>query len=138
MRSGTHDFASDCRSWRRTGPAWAHREKTPFGHDLPYCTGQLGRLLASGLFRIERRDAALWMPLSRMRVVLRSAPLFERAGRRMAPGLAGLTLTEAVKDVDAVMPRPPEVAQSVRADSVRGSDARFVRAEEEVGGGPGL
>jgi SAM-dependent methyltransferase len=83
---------------------WAYRESTPFGHGLPYSTGQLGRLLAGGLFRIERRDAALWMPPSRMRVVLRSSPLFERAGRKMMPGLAGVTLTEAVKDVYAAMP----------------------------------
>jgi SAM-dependent methyltransferase len=83
---------------------WAYRENTPFGHGLPYSTGQLGRLLAGGLFRIERRDAALWMPPSQLRVVLRSAPLFERVGRRMMPGLAGITLTEAVKDVYAAMP----------------------------------
>lgn len=87
----------------RTG-MWAYRENTPFGHGLPYSTGQLGRLLASGLFRVERREAALWMPPSRLRIVLRSAPLFERAGRKMAPGFAGVTLTEAVKDVYAAMP----------------------------------
>jgi SAM-dependent methyltransferase len=83
---------------------WAYRESTPFGHGLPYSTGQLGRLLAGGLFRVERRDAALWMPPSRLRIVLRAAPLFETAGRRMMPGFAGVTLTEAVKDVYAAMP----------------------------------
>jgi SAM-dependent methyltransferase len=83
---------------------WAYRENTPFGHGLPYSAGQLGRLLASGLFRVERRDAALWMPPSRMRIMLRSGPLFERVGRWMAPGFAGVTLTEAVKDVYAAMP----------------------------------
>ena len=83
---------------------WAYRESTPFGHGLPYSTGQLGRLLAGGLFRVERRDAALWMPPSGLRVVLRAAPLFERAGRKMMPGLAGVILTEAVKDVYAAMP----------------------------------
>lgn len=83
---------------------WAYRDSTPFGHGLPYSTGQIGRLLAAGLFRVERRDAALWMPPSRMRVLLRSSPLFERAGRRLMPGLAGVTLTEAVKDVYAAMP----------------------------------
>ena len=83
---------------------WAYRENSPFGHGLPYSTGQLGRLLAGGLFRVERRDAALWMPPSGLRVVLRAAPLFERAGRKMMPGLAGVILTEAVKDVYAAMP----------------------------------
>ena len=83
---------------------WAYRETTPFGHGLPYSTGQIGRLLASGLFRIERRDAALWMPPSSLRAVLRTSPLWERAGRKLMPALAGVTLTEAVKDVYAAMP----------------------------------
>lgn len=83
---------------------WAYWDSTPFGHGLPYSSGQLGRLLAAGLFRVERRDAALWMPPSPLRMLLRSAPLFERAGRRLVPGLAGVTLTEAVKDVYAAMP----------------------------------
>jgi SAM-dependent methyltransferase len=83
---------------------WAYWDSTPFGHGLPYSAGQLGRLLATGLFRVERRDAALWMPPSPVRILLRGAPLFENAGRRLAPGLAGVTLTEAVKDVYAAMP----------------------------------
>jgi SAM-dependent methyltransferase len=86
---------------------WAYWEGTPFGHGLPYSAGQLGRLLAAGMFRVERREACLWVPPSRMRLLLRSAPLFEKAGREMVPGLAGVMVTEAVKDVYAAMPLKP-------------------------------
>ena len=44
------------------------------------------------------------MPPVRMRLVLRGAGLFERTGRRAMPGVAGVTITEAVKDVYAAMP----------------------------------
>ena len=87
----------------RTG-LWAYLETTPFGHGQPYSFGQLGRLLASSMFRVEHRDVALYMPPCNWRLVLRAAPLLERAGRRLLPGLAGVTLTEAVKDVYAAMP----------------------------------
>ncbi|HVY17751.1 MAG TPA: methyltransferase domain-containing protein [Rhodopila sp.] len=83
---------------------WAYWDGTPFGHGQPYSAGQLNRLLANGLFRVERREACLWMPPAQLRILLRSAPLFERAGRKMAPGLAGVLVTEAVKDVYAAMP----------------------------------
>ncbi len=83
---------------------WAYWDSTPFGHGQPYSTGQIGRLLATGMFRVERRDACLWMPPLGTRFVLRASPLFERVGRRLMPALAGVTLTEAVKDVYAAMP----------------------------------
>ncbi len=91
----------------RTG-WWAYWENTPFGHGQPYTAGQLGRLLAGALFRVERHDTALWMPPFRLRLILRGARLFERLGRRLMPGLAGVTITEAVKDVYAAMPLQPE------------------------------
>ncbi|HEY8290398.1 MAG TPA: methyltransferase domain-containing protein [Acetobacteraceae bacterium] len=83
---------------------WAYWEGTPFGHGHPYTVGQLGRLLSAALFRVERRDSALWMPPSRSRLVLRSGKLLERTGRRLAPGVAGVTIAEAVKDVYAAVP----------------------------------
>lgn len=87
----------------RTG-IWAYSERTPFGHGQPYSFGQLGRLLASSLYRVERRDTVLWVPPVERRLVLRSADLFERSGRRLMPGMAGLIVTEAVKDVYAALP----------------------------------
>jgi SAM-dependent methyltransferase len=83
---------------------WAHLETTPFGHGQPYSAGQIGRLLAAALFRVERRDTALYMPPVHSRLLLRASALIERGGRRVAPTLAGVTITEAVKDVYAAMP----------------------------------
>jgi SAM-dependent methyltransferase len=86
---------------------WAYVERTPFGYGQPYSFGQLGRLLAASLYRVERRDTVLWLPPVGPRLVLRSADLFERVGRRLAPGMAGAILSEAVKDVYAAMPLKP-------------------------------
>lgn len=83
---------------------WAHVESTPFGHGQPFSAGQIGRLLAASLFRVEQRDGALYLPPARLRVVLRSAQVWEYGGRRIVPRLAGVTITEAVKDVYAALP----------------------------------
>src|SRR5580698_4548342 len=52
---------------------WAYVEQTPFGHGQPYSFGQLGRLLAASLYRVERRDTVLWLPPLGPRLMLRSA-----------------------------------------------------------------
>jgi SAM-dependent methyltransferase len=83
---------------------WAHVESTPFGQGQPYSPGQVGRLLAANMFHVERRDRALYVPPISHRLVLRSAAMFERAGRQLAPQFAGVTLTEAIKDAYAAMP----------------------------------
>jgi len=83
---------------------WAYRESTPFGHGQPYSFGQIGRLLAASLYRVERRDTALYVPPSNWRLMLRSSPLLERTGRKWLTGFGGVTITEAVKDLYAAMP----------------------------------
>jgi SAM-dependent methyltransferase len=83
---------------------WAHVENTPFGQGAPYSPGQIGRLLEASLFRVERRDTALYMPPVNLRLVLRGAHLWERFGRMLAPRLAGVTITEAIKDVYGAIP----------------------------------
>jgi SAM-dependent methyltransferase len=83
---------------------WAHREGTPFGQGEPYSPGQIGRILANSLFRVERKDTALFVPPTTSRVLMRSARLWESGGRALMPGTAGVTLNEAVKDVYAAVP----------------------------------
>jgi SAM-dependent methyltransferase len=83
---------------------WAHVESTPFGQGHPYSPPQLAALLAAGMFRPERRDAALFVPPTNMRAVLRGWPVWEQTGHAVARNLAGVTLTEAVKDAYAALP----------------------------------
>ncbi len=83
---------------------WAHVEGTPFGQGRPYSPRQVELLLRSGLFRVERCDTALYLPPTQVRVLLRGARLWETSGRQVAPQLAGLTITEAAKDMFAAVP----------------------------------
>jgi SAM-dependent methyltransferase len=83
---------------------WAHMEGTPFGQGEPYSPGQISKLLANSLFRVERKDTALFVPPSTWRLVMQSAPLWERGGRALMPATAGVTINEAVKDVYAAVP----------------------------------
>ena len=83
---------------------WAHVEGTPFGQGHPYSPGQVGRLLRASLFQVERCDTALYLPPTQVRMLLRGARLWETSGRQVAPQLAGLTITEATKDMFAAIP----------------------------------
>lgn len=82
---------------------WAHFEHTPFGHGQPYSPGQITRLLARHMFRVERREAALFVPP--IAWMLRGGQAWDRVGRRLCPDhFAGLLLVEAEKDVFAALP----------------------------------
>ena len=87
----------------RTG-LWAHFDSTPFGQGKPYSRGQLDRLLASAMFRPERRDTALFTPPTGIGPLLRFSAAWEAIGRTLFPELAGVTITEAVKDAYAALP----------------------------------
>ncbi|MBR0647512.1 class I SAM-dependent methyltransferase [Plastoroseomonas hellenica] len=102
---------------------WAHNESTPFGHGQPYSPGQLGRLLARHLFRVERRDSALFFPPFRARPLLRTARLWEAAGHALWPArFAGVAIAEAEKDVFAALPAG---TVAVRRRVVRSTEAAY-------------
>ena len=92
---------------------WAHLESTPFGQGEPYTQGQVARLLASGLFAVERRDSALFLPPVSLRPLLRLAARADGLGRRVMPRFGGVLLAEAVKDVYAAAPRLPVARRRV-------------------------
>ncbi|MBR0653897.1 class I SAM-dependent methyltransferase [Plastoroseomonas arctica] len=83
---------------------WAYQEGTPFGHGQPYSAGQLQRLLVRHLFRVERRDSALFL-LPYGGPLLRTARVWEGVGRALCPArFAGVAIVEAEKDVFAAIP----------------------------------
>lgn len=76
---------------------WASFGETPYGDGHPYSSGQLDRLLADAMFQTERRLGALYGPPTRWRWIMRTGRGWERAGRRLYPGMPGVWLVEATK-----------------------------------------
>ena len=78
---------------------WARREATPFGHGQPYSRSQLGRLMRDTLFSPEGWAETLYMPPVRSRLMLRTAPAWERFGTSLAMPFAGLHVVDATKQL---------------------------------------
>lgn len=83
---------------------WARLERTPFGHGRPYSPAQLSRLLRDHLFTPLEAREALFVPPTRSRWLLRTAPAWERIGGRWFPQVAGVNLLAAKKQLYAVRP----------------------------------
>ncbi len=80
---------------------WARLDRTPFGSGRPYTMSQLSHLLREQLFTPVGTATALFVPPSGDRMVLRSAPAWERVGKRWFPTFAGVVLIEAAKQIYA-------------------------------------
>lgn len=78
---------------------WARSEISPFGYGRPFSRGQIEGLLRACQFRPSGSDEALCLPPTRSRLVLRSAPAWDRIGRRLWPAFAGLLVIEAEKQL---------------------------------------
>lgn len=81
---------------------WARADWTPFGQGRPWSIGQIQHLLSDHCFSLERTERALFMPPFRSFLMLRSAYMLESLGRVIFPGLAGLYIVEASKQIYAM------------------------------------
>ena len=81
---------------------WARFDSTPFGHGHPFTPGQLTGLLRETMFSPTVVSAALYMPPSKSRAMLRFAPAVERLGQRWGRPFAGVLVVEAGKQIYAV------------------------------------
>ncbi len=101
--------------WRALGPGgralfivpnrmglWARADGTPFGFGRPYSMRQLDAQLRLHNFTAERHHTALFAPPSDKRFWLRTAPMWEKSGRRIASVVAGgVLMLEVSKQIHA-------------------------------------
>lgn len=80
---------------------WAQLDRTPFGHGHPYTPSQLSHLLRENMFVPVRTTAALFVPPSHSRMMLASAPAWEKLGSRCLATFAGVLMIEASKQIYA-------------------------------------
>jgi SAM-dependent methyltransferase len=87
---------------------WARLDRTPFGQGHPYTASQLSRLLRDNMFDPIRTRQALFVPPSRSRMVIASAPAWEKLGEQWLPTFSGVVMIEAGKQIYAgtAIPKP--------------------------------
>ncbi|ORE94705.1 type 11 methyltransferase [Stappia sp. 22II-S9-Z10] len=88
--------------------AWARADSTPMGLGRPFSRAQLARLMDECWLDPVDVRRCLYVPPSRMRMVLGSARAWERIGRSVVPRFAGLLAIEGRKTLTRGIPvRPP-------------------------------
>ena len=80
---------------------WARLERTPFGHGRPFAPLQLQELLRESLLTPLNVADCLYTPPLRSRVMLRSAPAFEKLGG-VGLRVGGVLVAEATKQIYSV------------------------------------
>ncbi len=76
---------------------WSASTRTPFGYGHPYSRGQLDRLVRDAMFTPERFDEVIYGPPVNSALVMRTGRIWERMGRVVLRGSAGLLIVEATK-----------------------------------------
>ena len=84
----------------RTG-IWARVDSTPFGYGTPYSVGQVWQFLKDYLFVPEKAERALFVPPTTSRLVLATAPVWEKIGPKFMGAFAGVNIIEASKQLYA-------------------------------------
>jgi SAM-dependent methyltransferase len=80
---------------------WALSDRTPFGHGEPYSYTQLKHLMQQQGFFVDRFWSALYPPPTTIRFLSPLAEGIENIGRKLFPGLGGVILAEASKQLYA-------------------------------------
>lgn len=113
---------------RRRG-FWAQADDTPFGDGYPFSRRQLEKLLRDHSFVPEVWRDALYLPPSNRALLLKSARLFERAGRLFGPMFAGVICVQARKQLFPAVPRRKKTERYVRVPALSPQTAMQIGPE---------
>ena len=80
---------------------WARMDNTPFGHGTPYSLGQIRHFLKEYMFVLERAERALFFPPTSSRLMLVTAPVWEKIGQKLFNAFGGVNIVEATKQLYA-------------------------------------
>jgi SAM-dependent methyltransferase len=81
---------------------WARFDNSPFGHGQPFSRPQLSTLLRESQFSVVSWSHALFFPPLDNAIALSAASAMENVGTRLMPGVSGVVIIEAVKQVYAI------------------------------------
>lgn len=117
---------------------WSLIDSTPFAAGQPYLKRRLNALLEQSMFRAAAWSSALFFPPVKSRFLLRAARTWERAGARAWPGLGGVLMAEATKEMlaPAGLVRREAIRAAKPAIAAPGA-ARFERRTGLKGAEPG-
>ena len=85
---------------------WSRFERTPLGNGVPYSTSQLARLLRENMFTPTVSQKALFIPPVHSRMMLASAPAWEKFGQQFFSSFGGVVIGEATKQIYAANAEP--------------------------------
>lgn len=132
----------------RTG-LWARADHTPIGAGHPYSEGQATRKLEAAMFSAQASLPCVFLPPMGWRMMLHSAPAWERVGRRVWPKLSGVIVIEARKELHGMIgpaemrlrrapmlrpagaPRPAMGRVTLRRTHACGAGRRLLPREQE-------
>lgn len=97
---------------------WARLDMTPFGAGRPFSLPQIEQTLRGAMFEPLRSHPALYLPPTRRRFLIRTAPFWEKMGSRWWSGFAGLLLVEAGKSLYALTPPGERVTGRAKAKAM--------------------
>ena len=80
---------------------WARVDSTPFGYGTPYSVGQVKQHLKDYLFVPENTVRALFVPPTSSRLILTTAPVWEKLCPKFMSAFAGVNIIEASKQLYA-------------------------------------